>query len=135
MDQITGLSEIPTVLKFKAAEAKYAPQGDVLKARILETTPGLGRKVTLPHRHGSVVSTGVSVEMPEGYHLRVALHPSLASKGVGMLSRTWFRGGNLEVVVYNCGQQTIVIEDGVPLVEVSLGRSYEFTWEAQNEQG
>jgi dUTP pyrophosphatase len=92
----------------------------------------IGLAVTLRKNQIVVVRTGLKMAIPEGYKLCIVPRSGLAKRGVTVVNSPAqidedFRG-ELEVVLANLGNETIVIRDGERFAQCYLDEVIEIEW-------
>ena len=95
--------------------------------------PGAGKKVSIPSRNCSLISTGVSIKS-EAVHISVSLVDSLASRGLVIAGRSLFEDGEIAVYVANAGREIVEIQDGQEFLDASVIANVQVgSWEVSNE--
>ena len=96
-----------------------------------------GTRVTLPSRRVAKIDTGIRVQVPEGYKLCVSARSEFASKVVivanapGQVDSDY--RGKVVVIVANCGNQIVNIENGQRFAQCWIEPVYKFDWEVVSE--
>src|SRR5438445_114539 len=86
------------------------PTDGVLKAQIQSQMVGLPARVAFNHRHTQKISTGLSVEVPDGYKLCIGLVPTLAARGMVLANTPGnFTTGPVEAVLLNAGREIVEV--------------------------
>lgn len=99
-----------------------------MKAKIAQAI--MGTKINFPHRHMQFIDTGVEVDVPEGYSLRIALWPKLSNKGmVAVNASSRIKNGKITVGLLNCGREIVELNDGEPIATVWVEKDVPFEWE------
>lgn len=98
------------------------PQNDILTAK-------LASKLDMPNRYSGVIPTGVKVQVPPTYCLRVNLVPQLAQRGLIMIGSGRIIEGEVSAHVLNAGREIVSVKDGDPLVEVWVEKIEKIVWE------
>jgi dUTP pyrophosphatase len=86
----------------------------------------IGSKITLQHRAGAKVKTGVKVAVPRGYKLCVAARSGLAERGLlvanapGQVDSDY--RGEIMLLLRNVGQEIIEVKHGERLAQCWLER-------------
>ena len=102
----------------------------VLKASIAPPAVGLPPRIAFNNRHTAKISTGLEIEVPEGYRLCIGIIQSLAVKGMILANAPGgFTKGPVEAVLLNAGREIVEVADGDPIVNFWLEEIVPFTWD------
>lgn len=86
----------------------------------------------MPSRYSGKISTGITIEAPEGYKLCFSVVPELAERGlVASNAPGNIVSGEVIVQVLNAGHQVVVVNNGDPLIDVWLEKIEPFVWESK----
>jgi dUTP pyrophosphatase len=124
--------EVPLVLEtpaslpqYKSDEAACADLYALIPANVVSGMD-IGSKITLQHRAGAKVKTGVKVAVPRGYKLCVAARSGLAEKGLlvsnapGQVDSDY--RGEIMLLMRNVGQEIIEVKNGDRVAQCWLER-------------
>lgn len=107
----------------------------VLKAVIKPAAAGLAPKIAFNHRHSAKISTGLTVDVPEGYKFCIGLVTNLAEKGMVLTNAPGnFTKGEVEVVLLNAGREIVDVNNGDPIVNCWVEQVVDFTWHCGSEE-
>lgn len=79
-----------------------------------------------------MVSTGLTIEIPEGYYGRIAPRSGLAAKfGIDTLAGVIDSGyrGEIKVILYNTGRDLFEIKIGDRIAQLIIEKHYNFSFE------
>jgi len=115
----------------------YQTAGSACADLVAHVTGEVGNRVSLPSRRVTKIDTGIRVQVPEGYKLCVSARSGLASRGVivtnapGQVDSDY--RGRVMVIVANCGNQIVNIENGQRFAQCWIEPVYKFDWEVISE--
>ena len=91
---------------------------------------GLPPRIAFNHRHLVKVSTGLEVEVPDGYKLCIGLVKNLAERGMVLTNAPGnFTKGKVEVVLLNAGREIVEVNNTDPIATCWLEEIVPFEWE------
>lgn len=96
---------------------------------------GISSGAIMPHCQ-DIVSTGISVAIPEGYYGRIAPRSGLAAKyGIDVLAGVVDASyrGELKVVLINLGDQMVTIEPGNRIAQLIIEKCHSVEWKEVDE--
>lgn len=95
----------------------------------LDIYAAIEKPITLPHGAIELVSTNISVEIPEGYEIQVRPRSGLAAKhGIGILNSPGtidsdYRG-EIKIIIINFGKEDFIIQPAERIAQLVVSKVY-----------
>lgn len=100
----------------------------------------LEESISLEPGGRALISTGLFIELPQGYEAQIRARSGLAIKqgiglvnGVGTIDSDY--RGEIKVALINWGQEPVVIQDGDRIAQMVIARYERITWKQVDELG
>lgn len=100
----------------------------------------LEESISLEPGGRALISTGLFIELPQGYEAQIRARSGLAIKqgiglvnGVGTIDSDY--RGEIKVALINWGQEPVVIQDGDRIAQMVIARYERITWKQVEELG
>jgi len=126
------------VVKFKklCASARV-PQKKSFGAAAYDIYYPYGNVVTLYSNDQRVVSTGLAMEIPEGWKGEIYSRSGLASRGIFVVNQPGkidsdYRG-EIKILLYNSSANDITLVKGARIAQFELNPVYDFEWREVDE--
>lgn len=98
----------------------------------------LEESISLEPGGRALISTGLFIELPQGYEAQIRARSGLAIKqgiglvnGVGTIDSDY--RGEIKVALINWGQEPVVIQDGDRIAQMVIARYERITWKQVEE--
>jgi dUTP pyrophosphatase len=92
-------------------------------------------RIFLGPQETTILPTGLAVEIPEGYHIKVSARSSMAARGLitlhGIIDSDY--RGEVGVVITNASQETIPIKEGERIGQFILEKNIDVEFEESEE--
>jgi dUTPase len=119
-------------VKFEVSDERFLPEEKGayydLKAKPYTADPQVPAAINLPPRRLSVVSTGLTVEVQEGFKLCFSVSERIAKQGGILADMGHITNGELFVTVFNCGTNIIPIKIGDVIAKCWMEPIHQFDW-------
>lgn len=110
----------------KADDALFSSRPGSLFANIPKDATGQ-TTVRLSHRSSMLVDCGISVKVPKGFRLKVALTQEFANRGL-MMTECLSSDERVKFLVTNIGKELVVINRGDNIADTWLEPLYLSNW-------
>lgn len=127
-------------------EVKIKTRTGILPAYETEGSAGMDLRadleapVCLEPGQRSLIPTGLSIELPQGYEAQIRARSGLAVKqgiglvnGVGTIDSDY--RGEIKVALINWGQEPVTIQGGDRIAQMIIARYERITWKQADELG